>query len=165
VADQPSTVKRIGGIGPVVNDLEWDVKMYLALNGAVHNAAVACWGVKRKYDSVRPISQIRSQPALERRQGTHPIRELDHDAPHRGRHMGPGDAPPLEREEATQDHERHEREVHEDDRLRENPIHHVRVGSASDATMPPRGRSLSLLKGHHQELGRPPLRLLTAPSA
>jgi len=69
VADQPSTVKRIGGIGPVVNDLEWDVKMYLALNGAVHNAAVACWGVKRKYDSVRPISQIRSQPALERRQG------------------------------------------------------------------------------------------------
>src|SRR5207244_7354902 len=59
-----STVKRIGGIGPVVNDLEWDVKMYLALNGAVHNAAVACWGVKRKYDSVRPISQIRSQPAL-----------------------------------------------------------------------------------------------------
>jgi len=131
---------------------------YGRAGGAVHNAAVACWGVKRKYDSVRPISQIRSQPALERRQGTHPIRELDHDAPHRGRHMGPGDAPPLEREEATQDHERHEREVHEDDRLRENPIHHVRVGSASDATMPPRGRSSSLLKGHHQELGRPPPR-------
>jgi hypothetical protein len=60
LSDQPSTVKRIGGTGPVVNDLEWDVKAYLALNGAVHDAAVACWGVKRKYDSVRPISQIRT---------------------------------------------------------------------------------------------------------
>jgi hypothetical protein len=59
VADDAQTVKRIGGAGPVVNDLEWDVKTYLALNGAVHDAAVACWGAKRKYDSVRPISQIR----------------------------------------------------------------------------------------------------------
>lgn len=59
VSDQPSTVKRIGGTGPVVNDLEWDVKLYLAMNGAVHDAAIACWGIKRKYDSVRPISQVR----------------------------------------------------------------------------------------------------------
>ena len=59
VADNPATVKRIGGTGPVVNDLEWDVKTYLALNGAVHDAAIACWGAKRHYDSVRPISQIR----------------------------------------------------------------------------------------------------------
>jgi len=35
------------------------VKLYLALNGAVHDAAIACWGLKRKYDSVRPISAIR----------------------------------------------------------------------------------------------------------
>lgn len=59
VSDQASVVKRIGGTGAVVNALEWDVKMYLALNGALHDAAVECWGVKRKYDSVRPISQIR----------------------------------------------------------------------------------------------------------
>ena len=59
VSDQPSTVKRIGGAGPVVGALEWDVKLYLALNGALHDAAVECWGVKRKYDSVRPISQVR----------------------------------------------------------------------------------------------------------
>jgi hypothetical protein len=64
VSDQPSTVKRIGGAGPVVSDLEWDVKTYLALNGAVHDAAIACWGVKRKYDSVRPISQIRYMAGL-----------------------------------------------------------------------------------------------------
>jgi hypothetical protein len=39
--------------------LEWDVKLYFALNGALHDAAVAAWGVKRHYDSVRPISMIR----------------------------------------------------------------------------------------------------------
>ncbi len=59
VSDQPSTVKRVGAAGPVVDDLEWDVKLYLALNGALHDAAIECWGVKRKYDSVRPISQVR----------------------------------------------------------------------------------------------------------
>jgi hypothetical protein len=64
VADAPGTVKRIGGAGPVVNDLEWDVKAYLAVNGAVHDAAIACWGAKRKYDSVRPISQIRYMGGL-----------------------------------------------------------------------------------------------------
>jgi hypothetical protein len=33
--------------------------MYLALNGAVHDAAVAAWGAKNHYDYVRPISMIR----------------------------------------------------------------------------------------------------------
>jgi hypothetical protein len=51
--------KQIGGAGPVLNDLEWDVKLYLALNGAVHDAAIGCWGTKRVYDAVRPISAIR----------------------------------------------------------------------------------------------------------
>ncbi len=64
VSDQPSTVKRIGGVGAIVDDLEWDVKLYLALNGAVHDAAVAAWGIKRKYDSVRPISQVRYMGGL-----------------------------------------------------------------------------------------------------
>jgi hypothetical protein len=35
------------------------VKLYFALNGALHDAAVATWGAKRKYQSVRPISMIR----------------------------------------------------------------------------------------------------------
>src|SRR5262249_45473967 len=39
--------------------LEWDVKLYLAVNGAVHDAAIVAWGLKGKYDSVRPISMIR----------------------------------------------------------------------------------------------------------
>ena len=39
--------------------LAFDVKLYFALNGALHDAAVATWGAKRKYQSVRPISMIR----------------------------------------------------------------------------------------------------------
>jgi len=60
VSDHPAFVKRIGGVGPVVDDLEWDVKLYLALGGAMHDAAVAAWGAKGAYDYVRPISAIRS---------------------------------------------------------------------------------------------------------
>jgi hypothetical protein len=45
--------------GRRVDRLEWDVKLYLALNGAVHDAAVAAWGAKRHYDTARPISMIR----------------------------------------------------------------------------------------------------------
>ena len=35
------------------------MKTYFALNGAVHDAAVAAWGAKGYYDSARPISMIR----------------------------------------------------------------------------------------------------------
>jgi hypothetical protein len=56
--------KRIGGSGATVNALEWDVKLYVALNGALHDAAIACWGAKRRYDSARPISQIRYMGGL-----------------------------------------------------------------------------------------------------
>ena len=50
---------RIGGIGDAVDSLEWDVKLYLALNGANHDAAIAAWGAKSHYDYIRPISMIR----------------------------------------------------------------------------------------------------------
>ena len=59
VSDNPLTEKRIGGTGPIVNDLEWDVKLYFVVNAAEHDAAVGCWGTKRIYDSARPISMIR----------------------------------------------------------------------------------------------------------
>jgi hypothetical protein len=59
VADNTNTVKRIGGTGPVVDDLEWDVKVYFTLNAAVHDAACAAWGLKRYYDGWRPISAVR----------------------------------------------------------------------------------------------------------
>jgi hypothetical protein len=64
VTDALSFERRIGGVGEVVDPLEWDVKLYLALNGAVHDAAVAAWGVKGYYNSVRPISMVRYMGGL-----------------------------------------------------------------------------------------------------
>jgi hypothetical protein len=43
----------------VPSSLAGDVKLYFALNGALHDAAVAAWGVKRAYQAPRPISMIR----------------------------------------------------------------------------------------------------------
>jgi uncharacterized protein DUF6851 len=59
VSDELAPNLRVGGAGPAVDRLQWDVKMYLALNGAVHDAAVAAWGLKGRYDGTRPISMIR----------------------------------------------------------------------------------------------------------
>ncbi|MEM0927177.1 MAG: vanadium-dependent haloperoxidase, partial [Planctomycetota bacterium] len=59
VVDSPFFEARIKGDGPILDPLEWDVKMYFAINGAVHDAAIAAWGCKREYDYVRPISSIR----------------------------------------------------------------------------------------------------------
>lgn len=64
VADHPLFEKRLGGVGEVLGDLEWDVKVYLAVNGAVHDAAVSAWGNKALYDSARPISMIRYMAGL-----------------------------------------------------------------------------------------------------
>ena len=64
VSDNLLLEKRIGGIGPIVDELQWDVKLYLAINGAAHDSAVAAWGVKREYDYVRPITKIRYQGSL-----------------------------------------------------------------------------------------------------
>jgi hypothetical protein len=59
VSDHPAFQKRFRGRGPIIEALEWDVKAYLALGGAVHDAAVAAWGIKGWYDYIRPISAIR----------------------------------------------------------------------------------------------------------
>ena len=55
---------RIGAAGPVVDRLEWDTKMYFALNGALHDAAIAAWGLKGHYDTIRPISLVRYMGGL-----------------------------------------------------------------------------------------------------
>ena len=41
------------------SSLQRDVKLYVALNGALNDAAIAAYGAKRKYQSPRPISMIR----------------------------------------------------------------------------------------------------------
>jgi hypothetical protein len=63
-SDELAPNLQIGGDGPAVDRLEWDVKLYFALNGAVHDAAIAAWGLKGYYDSVRPISMIRYMGGL-----------------------------------------------------------------------------------------------------
>lgn len=64
VSDALAPNLRIGGNGPVVDRLQWDVKLYLALNGAVHDAAIAAWGLKGRYDGNRPISMVRYMASL-----------------------------------------------------------------------------------------------------
>ena len=59
VSDSLDPDLRIGGSGSAVDRLEWDVKLYLVLNGAAHDSAIAAWGTKGYYDYSRPISMIR----------------------------------------------------------------------------------------------------------
>ena len=50
---------RLFGEGDPRDRLAWDVHLYLALNGAVHDAAITAWELKRTYSSARPITLIR----------------------------------------------------------------------------------------------------------
>lgn len=59
VNDHPLFERRYKGMGPIMDSLEWDVKSYFAMGGAVHDAAITAWGIKGRYDYVRPISAIR----------------------------------------------------------------------------------------------------------
>ncbi len=59
VADSPGFQRRLFGKSDPLDPLAWDVHMYLALNGAVHDAAIAAWDLKRRTMTVRPISLVR----------------------------------------------------------------------------------------------------------
>lgn len=59
VNDHPDLQKRFKGEGEVLPDLEWDVKSYFTLGGAMHDCAISAWGVKGWYDYIRPISAVR----------------------------------------------------------------------------------------------------------
>jgi hypothetical protein len=59
VSDAPDPPRRLFGKGPALDPLSWDVHVYVALNGAGHDAAIAAWGMKRKVVTSRPISLIR----------------------------------------------------------------------------------------------------------
>ncbi len=60
VNDDERLDRRLGGRGPLLGPLEWDLKSYLALGGAMHDAAIAAWSVKGRYDYIRPISALRT---------------------------------------------------------------------------------------------------------
>lgn len=70
LGDHPQLVKRFEGQGPVLDALEWDVKIYFALGGAMHDAAITAWSIKGCYDYVRPVSAIRAM--AERGQSSDP---------------------------------------------------------------------------------------------
>ncbi len=64
VNDHPMFEKRYRGQGPIIDDLEWDVKGYLMMGGAMHDSAITAWGIKGWYDYLRPISAIRAMGDL-----------------------------------------------------------------------------------------------------
>ncbi len=74
VSDHPETTRSFGNTGIPLNPLEWDIKAYFALGGAMHDAAIAAWSIKGWYDYIRPISAIRGM--ADRGQSSNP--ELDH---------------------------------------------------------------------------------------
>ena len=59
VNDDNNLVKRFEGEGEELSDLEWDIKSYFLLGGAMHDVAISAWGIKGYYDYPRPISVIR----------------------------------------------------------------------------------------------------------
>ncbi len=60
VSDHDSLEKKFMGQGEVLDDLEWDVKSYFMMGGAMHDAAVSTWGIKGWHDYLRPVSAIRA---------------------------------------------------------------------------------------------------------
>ncbi len=70
VSDQPELEKSYRGDGEILDSLEWDIKSYFVLGGAMHDAAVSTWGIKGWYDYPRPVSAIRYM--AEKGQSTYP---------------------------------------------------------------------------------------------
>jgi hypothetical protein len=64
VSDHPMLEREWNGAGAELNKLEWDVKSYFVLGGAMHDSAIAAWGAKGWYDYIRPISSLRAMADL-----------------------------------------------------------------------------------------------------
>ncbi len=64
VMDHPLFVRKFEGTGEEIDTLEYDVKAYFTLGGAMHDAAISAWGVKGWYDYIRPVSAVRAMAEL-----------------------------------------------------------------------------------------------------
>lgn len=64
VNDHELLEKRLSGEGEILDNLEWDVKSYFLMSGAMHDAAISAWSIKGWYDYIRPISAIRYMAEL-----------------------------------------------------------------------------------------------------
>ncbi len=60
IADRLAFAQPIAGDGLSPSALEATIKTYFTLGGAMHDSAIAAWGLKSWYDYVRPISAIRA---------------------------------------------------------------------------------------------------------
>jgi hypothetical protein len=59
VSDYPAFNFKWKGEGAPLDELQYDIKAYVTLGGAMHDAAITAWGIKGYYDYVRPVSAIR----------------------------------------------------------------------------------------------------------
>lgn len=59
ITDHPMLEKRWQGQGPILSDLEWEIRTGFALTAAIHDAAIVSMGNKGTIDFVRPISALR----------------------------------------------------------------------------------------------------------
>jgi hypothetical protein len=59
VIEHPLFERKWKGLGDELDPLEYDARAYLALGGAMHDAAIAAWSIKGYYDYLRPVSAVR----------------------------------------------------------------------------------------------------------
>lgn len=64
VMDHPLFERKLEGTGEAIDTLEYDVKAYFTLGGAMHDAAISAWGAKGWYDYIRPVSAVRAMAEL-----------------------------------------------------------------------------------------------------
>jgi hypothetical protein len=76
VTDHELFERRLGRAGAELGPLEWDVKAYFTLGGAMHDVAITAWGIKGWYDCIRPLSAIRAM--ADRGQSSDPLGPSNH---------------------------------------------------------------------------------------
>lgn len=59
VREHPLFENKWKGVGPELDRLEYDVKAYMTIGGAMHDAAISAWSIKGWYDYARPVSALR----------------------------------------------------------------------------------------------------------
>jgi len=64
VNDHQQLEKRWQGEGELLGNLEWDIKTYFAMGGTMHDSAISAWGIKGRYDYIRPVSALRAMADL-----------------------------------------------------------------------------------------------------
>ncbi|GAB1858724.1 hypothetical protein MHTCC0001_35640 [Flavobacteriaceae bacterium MHTCC 0001] len=64
VGDHKEIDRRLNKEGDELSRLEWDIKSYFILAGAMHDAAITAWSIKGIHDYIRPISAIRYMASL-----------------------------------------------------------------------------------------------------